>query len=74
MSEKTGFKAMLGKKLYDIQYCDYHNNRHIKTLMPEVSQIFIDRYLRAKAKETTRNETGIFSQRPAGLQRAMNAP
>jgi transposase len=66
MSEKVGFKAMLDKKLYEIQYCDYHDNRHIKTHMPEVTRNFIDKYLRANAKETTRSETGVFLRRPAG--------
>lgn len=66
MSEKIGFKAMLGRKLYDIQYSDFHDNRHIETHMPEVTQIFIDKYLRANAKETTWSETGFFFQRPMG--------
>jgi hypothetical protein len=65
MSEKIGFKAMLGKKLYDIHYCDFHNNGHIKTQMPQVTKIFIDKYLKANVKETTRSEKSLFGQRPA---------
>jgi hypothetical protein len=64
MSEKIGFKAMLdgGKKMYGIEYCDFHDNKQIKTHMPEVTKIFIDKYLRANAKETTRSEKSVFHQ------------
>ncbi|MDR1252247.1 MAG: ISNCY family transposase [Treponema sp.] len=65
MSEKIGFKAMLGNKLCDIQYCDYYDNRHIKTHMPEVTKIFIEKYLKANAKETTRNDKPIFFPKSA---------
>jgi transposase len=62
MSEKIGFKAMLGKKLYDIQYCDFYNNKQIKTQMPQVTKILIDKYLKANVKETTRSEKNPFAQ------------
>jgi transposase len=65
MSEKIGFKAMLDKKLYNIQYCDYYDNRHIKTHMPEVTKTFIEKYLKANAKETTRSDKPIFFSRAA---------
>jgi hypothetical protein len=66
MSEKIGFKAMLGKNFYDIHYCDFHTNGHIKTQMPQVTKIFIDKYLKANAKETTRSEKSFLWERPAG--------
>jgi transposase len=56
MSEKLGLKAMLrtGSTLYDIQFCDYFNNAHKKSHMPDVTKRLIERYLTAYAKETTR--------------------
>jgi hypothetical protein len=56
MSEKLGFKAMLetGSTLYDIQFCDYANNKQRKSHMPDVTKSLIERYLTAYAKETTR--------------------
>jgi hypothetical protein len=65
MSEKIGFKACAGGKLYDIQYCDFHDNRHIKTHMPDVTKFFIERYLKAEGKETTLSRRSLFLQRPA---------
>jgi transposase len=65
MSEKIGYKAMLGRKLYDIKYCDFHNNRQIKTHMPEVTKLFIDKYLKSDAKETTRSNK-LFPENPNG--------
>jgi hypothetical protein len=65
MSEKIGFKAMLNQKLYDIRYCDFHDNKQVETHMPEVTRIFIDKYLRENAKETTRGDRDIFSKGPS---------
>ena len=58
MSEKIGFKAMRTRhgQLYDIQYCDYFDNKHIKSHLPEVTRNFIDRYLKSSAKETARRD------------------
>jgi transposase len=58
MSEKIGFKAMLNRHgtLYDIQYCNYFDNGHKKSNLPEVTKNFIDRYLKSSAKETTRRD------------------
>jgi transposase len=58
MSEKIGFKARLNRHgpLYDIQYCDYFDNKHIRSHLPTVAKTFIDRYLKSNAKETTRRE------------------
>jgi hypothetical protein len=61
MSEKLGLKAMAGKTLYDIQYADYFNNKHITTHMPEVTKMLIDKYLRTHVKETTKDE--FFNKR-----------
>jgi hypothetical protein len=68
MSEKIGFKAMLGKKLYDIQYCDFYDNKQVKTHMPEVTKLFIDKYLRTHTKETTQSDENIFPQSKAKWQ------
>jgi transposase len=59
MSEKLGFKAMLGIKsaLYDIQFCDYFNNKQKQSHMPDVTKSLIERYLTAYAKETTRPDS-----------------
>lgn len=54
MSEKTGVKAMCGNKLYDFQFCDYYDNRHLATHMSEVMQILIEKYLTADAKRDTK--------------------
>jgi transposase len=58
MSEKIGFKAMLNRhsQLYEIQYCDYFDNKHIKSHLPDVTRNFIDRYLKGSVKETTRRD------------------
>jgi transposase len=58
MSEKLGFKAMLENcsTLYDIQFCDYHNNKQRKSHMPDVTKSLIERYLTAYAKETTNSD------------------
>jgi transposase len=58
MSEKIGFKAMVGEssKLYEIQCCDYYNNRQRSTHLPEVTKNLIKRYLTAPGKETTQPE------------------
>jgi transposase len=54
MSEKIGFKAMLNRhgQLYEIQYCDYFDNKHIKSHLPDVTRNFI----KGSTKETTRKE------------------
>jgi hypothetical protein len=58
MSEKIGFKAMLTRhgQLYEIQYCDYFDNKHKKSHLPDVTRNFIDRYLKGNVKETTRKD------------------
>jgi hypothetical protein len=55
MSEKLGMKAMVpgNSKLYEIKYCDFDNGQ-VKTHMPTVTKLFIDKYLRANVKDTTR--------------------
>jgi transposase len=57
MSEKLGFKAMVGDnpRIYDIQNCDFVNARQ-RTHMPDVTKGLIARYLTSQAKETTRSE------------------
>jgi hypothetical protein len=61
MSEKLGMKAMVpgSSKLYEIKWCNF--NEQVKTHMPTVTKLFIDKYLRANAKETTRVERGMFA-------------
>ncbi len=54
MSEKIGIKAMCGKSFYDIRFCDFYDNRHLYTHMPEVTQILIDKYLRVDAKKDSK--------------------
>lgn len=54
MSEKIGIKAMLGKSFYDIRFCDFYDNRHLHTHMPEVTQILMDKYLRTNAKKDSK--------------------
>jgi hypothetical protein len=66
MSEKLGFKAMLDKKVYNIQYCDFYDNRQVKTHMPEITKLLIERYLKAGVKETTWSEKEIFAKNPGG--------
>jgi transposase len=58
MSEKIGFKARLTKNgtLYEIQYCDFFDNKHIKSHIPDVTKTFINRYLKSNVKETTRRD------------------
>ena len=58
MSEKIGFKAMLGRHgpLYEIQYCDFYKNKQIKSHIPDVTRFFIDRYLKSSVKETTKRD------------------
>jgi hypothetical protein len=60
-SEKLGVKAMVpdNGKTYEITWRD--GNEQVKTRMPTVTRMFIDKYLRANAKETTRVERGMFS-------------
>jgi hypothetical protein len=60
LSERIGFKAMLGKKLYDIQYGDFHDNRQIKTHMPEVTKMFINTYLKSSVKESTQSPGAVY--------------
>ncbi|GHV93123.1 transposase [Spirochaetia bacterium] len=63
MSEKMGFKAMVGNQVYNIEYADFFNNRQVKTHMPEVTRILIDKYLQTHVKETNKGE---FFNRRAG--------
>ena len=60
MSEKIRFKAMLDKKLYEIQYNDFHDNRQTKTYMPDVTKKFINTYLKSSAKETAQSSGNAF--------------
>jgi hypothetical protein len=46
-------------KMYEITWRD--GNGQVKTHMPTVTRMFIDKYLRANAKETTRVKRGMFS-------------
>jgi hypothetical protein len=64
MSEKIGMKAMVsgGNNLYEIKSCDF-NNKQIKTHMPNVIKMFIDKYLLTNTKETTKSEGDIFSKK-----------
>jgi transposase len=61
MSEKIGMKAMArgDNTLYEIKSCDF-NNKQIKTHMPNVIKMFIDKYLLTNAKETTKTDGDIF--------------
>jgi hypothetical protein len=61
MSEKLGVKTMVPSngKTYEITWRGC--NGQVKTRMPAVTRMFIDKYLRANAKETTRAERGMFS-------------
>jgi hypothetical protein len=62
MSEKIGMKAMVpgNSKMYEIKCCNF--NGQVKTHMPNVAKIFIDKYLRTNVKETTRSESEIFKK------------
>jgi hypothetical protein len=61
MSEKLGMKAMVpgNGKTYEITW--RVGNGQVKTRMPTVTRMFIDKYLKANAKETRRVERGMFS-------------
>jgi hypothetical protein len=60
-SEKLGVKAIVpgNSKMYEITWRD--GNEQVKTRMPTVTRMFIDKYLKANAKETTRVERERFS-------------
>jgi hypothetical protein len=60
-SEKLGVKTMVLRngKTYEITW--YDCNEQVKTCIPTVEKMFIDKYLRANVKETRRVERGVFS-------------
>ena len=66
MSEKIGMKAMVpgNSKMYEIKCCNF--DRQVKTHMPNVAKIFIDKYLRANVKETTRSEKNDIFRKAEG--------
>jgi hypothetical protein len=60
-SEKLGIKRWFRITARSMRSRGTTGNGQVKTRIPNVTKLFIDKYLRANAKETTRVDRGMFS-------------